>query len=122
MSSSANLEARLAASPAYQSRTMRGALLIATAVLVVLTSCSKKEGDEEADVPPLVTVQTATVTRGPIQQVITSEAVLSPVDQSAVTAKISAPVQKFFVNRGSHVTKGQLLATLENRDLQGALA
>ena len=44
------------------------------------------------------------------------------MQQSAVTPKISAPVLKFFVNRGSRVREGQLLATLENRDLQGALA
>ena len=32
--------------------------------------------------------------------------------------KISAPVQKFHVNRGDHVKQGQLLAELENRDLR----
>ena len=36
--------------------------------------------------------------------------------------KISAPVSKFYVNRGDHVKKGQLLATLENRDLAAAVA
>ena len=81
-------------------------------------SCSKPE----EEVTPIVTVQTATVKREPIQQVIATEAVLWPIQQSAVTPKISAPVQKFFVTRGSHVREGQLLATLENRDLKGALA
>ena len=32
--------------------------------------------------------------------------------------KITAPVQKFYVNRGDHVKQGQLLAVLENRDLK----
>ena len=36
--------------------------------------------------------------------------------------KISAPVSKFYVNRGDHVKAGQLLATLENRDLVAAAA
>ena len=36
--------------------------------------------------------------------------------------KISAPVKSFNVNRGDHVAKDQLLATLENRDLQAAVA
>ena len=35
--------------------------------------------------------------------------------------KISAPVSKFYVNRGDHVRKGQLLAVLENRDLAAAV-
>ncbi|MGC2476067.1 MAG: efflux RND transporter periplasmic adaptor subunit, partial [Candidatus Sulfotelmatobacter sp.] len=34
--------------------------------------------------------------------------------------KISAPVQKFLVKRGSAVKEGQLLAVLENRDLSAA--
>ena len=36
--------------------------------------------------------------------------------------KITAPVQKFYVNRGDHVKQGQLLAVLENRDLIAAAA
>ncbi|MBV8207479.1 MAG: efflux RND transporter periplasmic adaptor subunit [Acidobacteria bacterium] len=87
------------------------------AFCVLLAGCSKKE----EEVTPVVAVQTATVKRGPIQLVIAAQAVLWPVQQSAVTPKISAPVLKFFVNRGSRVKQGELLATLENRDLRGAL-
>jgi multidrug efflux pump subunit AcrA (membrane-fusion protein) len=36
--------------------------------------------------------------------------------------KLSAPVKKFYVDRGSRVRAGQLLAELENRDLAGAVA
>ena len=36
--------------------------------------------------------------------------------------KITAPVQRFYVNRGDHVKQGQLLAVLENRDLIDAAA
>ena len=99
--------------------TRNGLAVCAVTALLILAACSKEAGKEPE---PLVTVQTTTVKRGPLQQVITSEAVLFPVQQSAVTPKISAPVLKFFVNRGSRVREGQLLATLENRDLQGALA
>jgi len=35
---------------------------------------------------------------------------------------ISKPVVKFYVNRGDHVKQGQLLATLESRDLKAAVA
>jgi HlyD family secretion protein len=91
---------------------------IAIVALALISGCGKKE----EEVSPLVTVQTTTVKRGPIEQVITTQAVLFPIQQSAVTPKISAPVQRFFVNRGAHVKQGQLLATLENRDLRGALA
>lgn len=92
---------------------MSCALLVALGI-----GCEKKE----EEVTPIVPVQTTTVKRGPIVQTITSQAVLFPIAQSAVTPKISAPVQKFYVNRGARVKQGQLLATLESRDLRGALA
>jgi multidrug efflux pump subunit AcrA (membrane-fusion protein) len=52
--------------------------------------------------------------------VVKAEAVLYPLNQSAIVPKISAPVRKFYVNRGSKVHRGQLLAVLENRDLAAA--
>ncbi len=90
----------------------------AIGIVLGLCSCSRKE---EKEPEALVSVQTTKVSRGPLEQVITSEAVLFPLQQSAVTPKISAPIQKFFVKRGSKVTEGQVLAVLENRDLKGAL-
>jgi len=83
---------------------------------VLLTSCSKKE-EESA---PEVTVQAAKVEKQAIRQVIRSEAVLYPKNQAAITPKVVAPVKQFFVNRGSKVQAGQLLAMLENRDLAAA--
>ena len=83
---------------------------------MTLLSCSKKEKEEE----PVVTVQTAVAERGQIQQVITTEAVLFPKDQAAITPKITAPVKSFYVNRGSQVHRGELLGVLENRDLAAA--
>ena len=82
----------------------------------MLTSCSKKEQETE----PEVTVQTAKAEKQSIRQVIRSEAVLFPKNQAAITPKIVAPVKKFYVNRGSRVHAGQLLAVLENRDLAAA--
>ena len=81
-----------------------------------MLSCSKKEQEPE----PLVTVQTAVAQRGTIQQIISAEAVLFPRDQAAITPKIVAPVRTFYVNRGSRVHRGQVLAVLENRDLAAA--
>lgn len=95
-------------------RTMLLGLVAALAVL--LAGCSKKE--EEAQ--PVVTVQTALAERGTIRQVITAGAILFPHDQAAITPKVSAPVKTFYVNRGSRVHRGQLLAVLENRDLAAA--
>lgn len=84
--------------------------------IVLLTSCSKKE--EESG--PEVTVQVAKVERTTIRQVVHSQAVLFPKNQAAITPKIIAPVKQFYVNRGSRVHAGQLLAVIENRDLAAA--
>ena len=45
---------------------------------------------------------------------------LAPLAQAAIAPKISAPVQKFYVERGQQVHAGELLATLENADLAAA--
>jgi HlyD family secretion protein len=84
--------------------------------LCLASGCSSEPKDTEAAVP----VQIVSVSKANLQQTITSDAVLFPVAQSAIVPKISAPVKKFYVNRGSHVRAGQLLAELENRDLAAA--
>ena len=93
--------------------------LVAVAVLASLTACSKsKEAETEAVAP----VQVSEVKRESIQRVVSADAVLYPLDQASVMPKISAPVKEFKIMRGDHVMKDQLLATLENRDLQAAAA
>ncbi len=68
----------------------------------------------------MVSVQVAPVKQGSISQVVSTDAVLSPINQATITPKISSPVLKPFVMRGSRVRQGQLLVTLENRDLAAA--
>ncbi len=67
--------------------------------------------------PPLVTVQAEHPEFGEISEHISADATLSPVAEAAISPKITAPVRDFYVQRGSKVKKGQLLAVLENRDL-----
>ena len=88
------------------------------AVLISMTAVSCSKGEKEAE--PVVTVQVAVAEHGKIEQVITSDAILFPKDQAAITPKITAPVKKFYVNRGSRVHRGELLAVMENRDLAAA--
>jgi HlyD family secretion protein len=95
-------------------RTMAQVLVMAA--LSITAACSGKGKDEA----PAVPVQIVAVEKGAIQQTVTADAVLFPIAQSTIVPKISAPVQKFLVNRGSRVHAGQLLAVLENRDLAAA--
>ncbi len=85
-------------------------------LLLISAACSKDKGDKE----PTVSVQVAPVEKTTIQHVIKTQAILFPRQQAAIVSKISAPVQKFLIKRGSPVHKGQVLAILENRDLSAA--
>jgi len=100
------------------SRWLKRAAPIA-ALLLLTSACTKKE---EPDVEAPAPVQVTAVTQDTIHRIVAGDGVLFPLDQASVTPKIQAPVQKFFVNRGDHVKAGQLLATLENRDLTAQAA
>ncbi len=93
--------------------------LFTLAVFGGLLLCAACSGDK-ADKEPIVSVQVAPVEKTTIQHVIKTQAILFPRQQAAIVAKISAPVQKFLVKRGSPVHQGELLAVLENRDLSAA--
>jgi len=90
--------------------------LIVGVMFPLLSSCSRAEKEPEVE----VTVEAAKAEKRPIRQVIRTDAVLFPKNQAAITPKIIAPVRTFYVNRGSRVHAGQLLAVLENRDLAAA--
>ena len=83
--------------------------------LLILAGC-KKEAAPEA----VVGVQAEHPERGAIAQKIEADAVLFPVAQAALVPKITAPVQKYYVQRGAKVHAGELLAVLENKDLTAA--
>jgi multidrug efflux pump subunit AcrA (membrane-fusion protein) len=86
--------------------------------LVLWPGCSKKEGGEVA---PTVTVQVVTAETEKIERKVSTDAVIYPLRQAALVPKISAPVHKFYAERGSHVRAGELLAQLEDRDLAAAV-
>jgi RND family efflux transporter MFP subunit len=90
---------------------------------VLLFGCTAKKDEAKAEEQEhVVTVDVAPVLSSPISQKITAEGLLYPLQQAAIVSKISAPVKKFYVERGAHVRAGQLLAELENADLAGSVA
>jgi HlyD family secretion protein len=83
----------------------------------LLSGCKKTDTVEASE----VTVQAEAAAVKPLTESVTSESVLAPQAQAAIVPKISAPIKAFFVQRGTHVAKGQLLATLEHADLDAAV-
>lgn len=102
--------------PSAVGRRCLSAAAVAGTLALLLAGCSSEPGEKEAAVP----VQVVSVKKTSIQRLITAEAVLYPLQQAALTPKVSAPVKKFYVKRGSRVHRGELLAVLENRDLAAA--
>jgi multidrug efflux pump subunit AcrA (membrane-fusion protein) len=91
-------------------------LSMGVAGCILATGCSKDAVEEQG----AVTVQAVAAQKGEISRVVSAEAVIFPIAQSAITPKINAPVKRFLITRGQKVRQGQLLAELENRDLSAA--
>ncbi len=90
---------------------------VLTCVSLLLPIGCKKAEETPA---PEVYVQAAHPEQGSIGDQISAEAILAPLAQAAISPKVTAPVKKFYVQRGAHVHAGELLATLENSDLAAA--
>jgi len=101
----------------FPSRSLRWAVL--TCALFLLPFGCKKA--EETPTPE-VYVQAEHPEQGSIGEEIKADAILAPLAQAAISPKVTAPVKRFYVQRGSRVKAGQLLATLENSDLAAAVA
>ncbi|HZC43670.1 MAG TPA: efflux RND transporter periplasmic adaptor subunit [Acidobacteriaceae bacterium] len=92
---------------------------MASPLMLVVSGCSS----DNAVPPPeaVVSVETAPVKAQSITDVVSAEGVLYPIHQASISPKITAPVRKFYVQRGDRVHRGELLAALENQDLAAAV-
>ncbi len=97
-------------------RSLKSSVLLLSASLLLPLGCKKPEETPT----PEVYVQAAHPEQQSISAQIAADAILAPLAQAAISPKVTAPVKKFYVQRGSHVHAGQLLATLENSDLAAA--
>ena len=98
---------------------MQTRIFFLAGLLGLVTSCGKKE-EKQAEAP--APVQVTAVTQATIRRTVNGDGAIFAQDQANIMPKITAPVQKFYVNRGDHVKQGQLIAVLENRDLVAAAA
>jgi multidrug efflux pump subunit AcrA (membrane-fusion protein) len=77
-------------------------------------------GGQAKEKEPIVSVQTTPAQRATIAQLVSVDAVVFPLEQATVAPKITSNIKKLFVQRGTRVKKGQLLAELENADLSAS--
>ena len=93
-----------------------GALATTPTLIFALCGCGAKQKETE----PVVTVEVTPAQRSALSEMVTSQAVIFPLQQATIAPKITSTITEFRVNRGSRVRKGDLLAVLENKDLAAA--
>jgi RND family efflux transporter MFP subunit len=88
-------------------------------LIALLPSCGKVRA--KVNSPAAVTVGVTKVTRKSLQRQITLSSELVPFQQIDVYAKESGFVKKLYVDYGSRVKTGQLMATLEIPELEAQI-
>jgi RND family efflux transporter MFP subunit len=94
------------------------AILIFSAALAGCGEGRKAAADDAANVPAAAVVK---VTRGNIADNLEIASEFQPFQEVEVYAKVSGYIQKLYVDYGTHVKQGQLLAVLEIPELQQQL-
>ncbi len=93
---------------------------LAVALAVALSSCSGDSGKVQADAAS-TTVAVTRVFKRSLGRQITLSSELVPFQEIDVYAKESGYVKKLFVDYGTHVKAGQVMATLEIPELEAQL-
>lgn len=111
----------------WHNRNMK--ILIGICIAVVLIVCyrifdniqTERARAERMSRVQAVAVVTAKPERRTITPLLEFSGSLDPEWQADVAAKVDGRVERVYVNEGDHVTKGQVLAELEQRDTDAAL-
>jgi RND family efflux transporter MFP subunit len=104
-----------------RSKSLRSCALVAISVAtaIALSSCSGKSGVEASG--SAVTVAVTKVVKKSLGRQITLSSELVPFQEIDVYAKESGYVKKLFVDYGTHVRAGQVMAILEIPELEAQL-
>jgi multidrug efflux pump subunit AcrA (membrane-fusion protein) len=117
--------------PIGSSRSTRAAALgIASLTLAaVVVACNGgggagrggSQGGRRA-LPSPAPIPTVAAKSGTVKPSLTIAGIVAPFQNVGISASLSEPTLSVTVNEGDHVTKGQVLATLDTTDLQANLA
>ena len=107
---------------------MKKIILIVVAIVIVAAAgiFLKKKKEEVASLKsPLVYIHSVSVTKPKTQTINQTRDFLAQVQSSKsafIASKFSANIKKIYVNESDRVKKGQLLITLDDRDIKANLA
>lgn len=93
-------------------------IVVAVIVLLVVRHCSGGQSADEGDAAPVVSVQVARAQRGTIADQISAVGTLIPFREATISPKIAAPIARMAQLKNKVVRQGDVIATLESRDLR----
>jgi len=102
---------------AFQGLTI-GVIVFALTVLSGCGSTTKATADDAANAPHVAVVKVA---RRTLTNTLQIAAEFEPFQEINIYAKVSGYIQKLYIDWGTHVSQGQLLAVLEIPELQQQL-
>ncbi len=97
------------------------AVVMLLVVLFFVRRCSQPAADE-GEATPVVSVQVARAERGTIADELSAVGTLVPVREATISPKVAAPIARMSLLKNKFVHEGDVLATLESRDLQAQRA
>ena len=105
-----------------KTRSVYLALLISSGLLVaILPGCESAHQTEAEDAAHAPTAPVVKVARRDLSNTLEIASEFQPLQEIEVYAKVSGYIQKLYVDWGTHVKQGQLLAVLEIPELQQQL-
>ena len=100
-------------------RTLMAAAILALAA----TACGKGGGGGQARTgPPPLAVDVAKAQRQDIATFVSLDGQIAPVQEATLSSPQSGNVAAVYVNEGQHVSRGQIVAKLDDATLRGQLA
>ncbi|MFC5194887.1 efflux RND transporter periplasmic adaptor subunit [Bizionia hallyeonensis] len=97
-------------------------LFTLTAVSVFLTSCGSEDKKEVADNTPAIAVKTSQVEANSNSPFLSVSGKIQAANSAELSTRMMGYVNKVYVNVGDKVSKGQLLVSINNADLQAKKA
>lgn len=102
-------------------RRSQRTLLAAAILAMAATACGKGGGTNAQQAPPLA-VDTARAQRSDIATYVTLDGQIAPLQESTLSSPQSGNVVAVYVNEGQHVTRGEVVAKLDDATLRAQLA
>jgi multidrug resistance efflux pump len=113
--------------PTGSSRSARAVVLsVASLALTLVVACNTSpRGGPQAGrraLPSPAPIPTVAAKTGTVKPSLTIAGIIAPYQNVGISSSLSEPTLSVAVNEGDHVTKGEVLATLDTTDLQANLA